>query len=226
MSLAFSVSGSRTRRVTRQALALPLILTSRSFQFSQQSCVHPVHLHSSFPSAESIAAPRPGLGDCTKSLGARGRALGSLSRFLHLLGTSSIWGGVQVVTELGYLQRLTSYCAAWHHVIPGRHRAGAGPFDLMPHRCGCRILAEHPRLFPSTWRTHEPWLPVPSAVGRVPSCWPLAPLISPSCIGPSCPGAGGASGAVLRHHPKFPTWRAQCHGSAFIFSAASLFSLQ
>lgn len=112
-------------------------------------------------------------------------------------------------------------------VAPRRHGgAGARPFDLMPHRRGCSILVRPPQLFPSTQRTHKSWVPVPGAVGRVPSCWPLAPLISLSCFDLSCPGAGGASGAVLHHHPKFPTWRAQCHGSTFIFSAASPFCLQ
>lgn len=113
-----------------------------------------------------------------------------------------------------------------HFVVPRRHGAGARLMDLTPHRHGCGICAQHPWLFPSTRRTHKSWPPVPSSVGRVPSCWPLTPLISPSCIGPLCPGVGEASGAVLRQNPRFPTWHAQHHGSAFIFSAASLFSLQ
>lgn len=61
--------------------------------------------------------------------------------------------------ELGYPQRLTPYQTAWHCIVPRRHRAGARPFDLTQHRRDCSILTEHSRLFPSTWRTHESWLP-------------------------------------------------------------------
>lgn len=100
----------------------------------------------------------------------------------------------------------------------------------MPCRRGCGILAEHPQLIPSTWQPHESWLPISSTVSRVPSPWPLVPLISPSCIGPSCPGAGAASGVVLRHHPKFPIractvpWQRLYFFSCFpVFFAIGLF---
>lgn len=84
----------------RQALALPLVLILRLHHLPALQAK--LHLPSSslfIFQLKKVSA----LWDCLWEL----VAILWLSRFLHLLDTSGIWGGLQVVKGLVYPQRLT-----------------------------------------------------------------------------------------------------------------------
>lgn len=93
-----------------------------------------------------------------------------------------------------------------------RQGAKAKSFHLTPHRCGCSIPGS------SQGGPTSPVCPslVPSG-GCLPSgFWHF---FFPSVLALHTLGQE----AVLWHHPKFPTWRAQCHGNTLFFQLLPCF---